>query len=141
MRWRRPTCWRTRAVQEGTVAVGDAAAGKVRRAFEDAGDGRGTERGGDENGGAREGELADVRQRCCKRQREPAACREAEAVRQDGTQQPAGADEEGGSRMDVSGGCATKGDARRRRRDKRRSNNQPANSKIDALLTSLNYLS
>jgi hypothetical protein len=42
--------------------------------------------------------------------REPAACRAAEAVRQDGTQQPAGADEEGGSRMDVRGGCATKGD-------------------------------
>ena len=36
----------TRAVQEGTVAVGDAAAGRVRRAFEDAGDGRGAERGG-----------------------------------------------------------------------------------------------
>ena len=50
------------------MAVGDAAAGKVRRAFEDAGDGRGAERGGDENGGAREGELADLRQRCRKRQ-------------------------------------------------------------------------
>ncbi len=56
--------------------------------------------------------------------REPAACREAEAVRQDGTQQPAGADEEGGSRLDVRGGCATKGDARRRRCDKRRHDNQ-----------------
>ena len=31
-------------------------------------------------------------------------------MRQDGTQQPAGADKEGGSRMDVRGGCATKGD-------------------------------
>ena len=49
------------------MAVGDAAAGKVRRAFEDAGDGRGAERGGDENGGAREGELADLRQRRRKR--------------------------------------------------------------------------
>jgi hypothetical protein len=68
MRQRRRTCWRTRAVQEGTVAVGDAAARKVRRAFEDAGDGRGAERGGDENGGAREGELADLTQRCRKRQ-------------------------------------------------------------------------
>jgi hypothetical protein len=64
----RRTYWRTRVVQEGTVAVGDAAAGRVRRAFEDAGDGRGAERGGDENGGAREGKLADVRQRCRKRQ-------------------------------------------------------------------------
>ena len=36
------------------MAVGDAAAGKVHRAFE--------------NGGAREGELADLRQRCRKRQ-------------------------------------------------------------------------
>ena len=51
----------TRAVQEGTVAVGDAAAGRVRRAFEDAGDGHGAERGGDDNGGAREGELANLR--------------------------------------------------------------------------------
>ncbi len=50
------------------MAVGDAAAGKVRRAFEDAGDGRGAERGGDENGGAREGKLADLRRRCRKRQ-------------------------------------------------------------------------
>ena len=57
----------TRAVQEGTVAVGDAAAGRVRRAFEEAGDGRGVERGGDKNGGAREGELADLRRRCRKR--------------------------------------------------------------------------
>jgi len=46
------------------VAVGNAAAGRVCRAFEDAGDGRGAERGGDENGGAREGKLADLRQRC-----------------------------------------------------------------------------
>ena len=51
----------TRAIQEGTVAVGNAAAGRVRRAFEDAGDGRGAERGGDNNGGAREGELANLR--------------------------------------------------------------------------------
>jgi hypothetical protein len=49
----------TRAVQEGTVAVGDAAAGRVRPAFEDAGDGHGAKRGGDDNGGAREGELAN----------------------------------------------------------------------------------
>ena len=40
----------------------------MRRAFEDAGDGRGTERGGNENCGAREGELADVRRRCRKMQ-------------------------------------------------------------------------
>jgi hypothetical protein len=57
----------TRAIQEGTVAVGDAAAGRVRRAFEDACDGRGTERGGDDNGGAREGELSNLRRRCRKR--------------------------------------------------------------------------
>ncbi len=43
------------------MALGDAAAGRVRHAFEDAGDGCGAERGGDENGGAREGELADLR--------------------------------------------------------------------------------
>ena len=42
------------------MAVGDAAAGRVQRAFEDAGFGRGAERGGDENGGAQEGELADI---------------------------------------------------------------------------------
>ena len=36
------------------MAVGDAAAGRVRGAFEDAGDGRGAERGGDDNGGARD---------------------------------------------------------------------------------------
>jgi hypothetical protein len=42
------------------VAVGNAATRRVHRAFEDAGDGRGAKRGGDENGGAREGELADV---------------------------------------------------------------------------------
>jgi len=57
---RRQTCWRTRAIREGIVAVGDAATGRVHRAFEDAGDGHGAERGGNENGGAREGELADV---------------------------------------------------------------------------------
>ena len=68
MWWCNCTCWRTRAVQEGTVAVGDAAARKVRRAFEDAGDGRGAKRGCDENGTAREGELADLRRRCRKRQ-------------------------------------------------------------------------
>ncbi len=58
---RRRTCWRTRAIQKGPVAVGDVTAGRVRRVFEDAGDGRGAERGGDENCGAREGNLADVR--------------------------------------------------------------------------------
>ena len=57
----------TRAVREGTVVVGDAAAGRVRPAFEDAGDGHGAERGGDDNGGAREGELANLRRRCHKR--------------------------------------------------------------------------
>ena len=61
-------CWRTRAVQEGTVAVGYAAIGRVRRAFEDAGDGHSAKRGGDKNGFAREGEPADVRRRCHKRQ-------------------------------------------------------------------------
>ncbi len=55
-------------MQEGAVDVGNAATGKVCRAFEDAGNGRGVERGGDENGGARMGKLADVRQRCRKRQ-------------------------------------------------------------------------
>jgi hypothetical protein len=49
------------------VAVGDAAAGKVRHAFEDASDGCGAERGGDDNGGAREGELSNLRRRCRKR--------------------------------------------------------------------------
>ncbi len=48
--------------------VGNAAAGRVCHAFEDAGNGRGVEREGDENGGAREGKLADVRQRCRKMQ-------------------------------------------------------------------------
>ena len=48
--------------------VGNAAAGRSCRAFEDASNGRGVERGGDENGGARESKLADVRQRCRKRQ-------------------------------------------------------------------------
>ena len=43
------------------------------------------------------------------------------------TQQPAGADKEVGSRMDARDECATKGDARRRRRDKRQRDNQPAN--------------
>ena len=55
-------------MQKGTVAVGDAAAGRVCRAFEDASNGRGTKRGGDKNCGAREGELVDVRRRCRKRQ-------------------------------------------------------------------------
>jgi hypothetical protein len=64
-RWK---CQRTRPKQEGAVDVGNAGAGRVCHAFEDAGDGRGVERGGDENGGAREGKLADVRQRCRKRQ-------------------------------------------------------------------------
>ena len=49
------------------MAVGDAAAGGVHRAFEDASNGRGAERGGDKNVGAREGKLADLRQRCRKR--------------------------------------------------------------------------
>ncbi len=55
-------------MQEGAVDVGNAATGKVCCAFEDAGNGRGVGRGGNENGGAREGKLADVRQRCRKRQ-------------------------------------------------------------------------
>ena len=46
--------------------------------------------------------------------REAAARQEAEAVRRDVTQQTAGVNKEEGSRMDVCGGCATKGDARRR---------------------------
>ena len=50
----------TRALQEGTVAVGNAATRRVRQEFEDAGDGRGAERGGDDNGGARDGELANM---------------------------------------------------------------------------------
>ena len=49
------------------MAIGNAAAGRVRCAFEDAGNGRGAERGGDENGSAREGELANLRQRSRKR--------------------------------------------------------------------------
>ena len=59
----------TRAVREGTVAVGDAAVGRVRSAFEDASDGHSaeSERGGDENCGAREGELANSMRRCHKR--------------------------------------------------------------------------
>ena len=75
--------------------------------------------------GEREGELADVRRRC--RTRQHVSRRRAEAVRQDATQQPAGANEEGGSRMDGRGGCVTKCNVRRRWRDKRRRNNQPAN--------------
>jgi hypothetical protein len=46
--------------------------------------------------------------------RETAAHQEAEAVRRDVTREPAGAIKEEGSRMDTCGGCATKGDARRR---------------------------
>ena len=50
------------------MAVGDAAARRLHRALEDAGDGRSVERGGDKNGDAREGELVDARRRCRKRQ-------------------------------------------------------------------------
>ena len=107
------------------MAVGNAAARRVHRAFEDAGNGRGIERRGNKNGAAREGELADVRRRC--RTRQHVSRRRAEAVRQDATQQPAGANEEGGSRIDGRGGCVTKGNVRRRWRDKRRRDNQPAN--------------
>ena len=46
---------------------------------------------------------------------------------QDVTQQPAGMNKEGGSRMDARVGCAMKGDARRRRRYNRQRDNQPAN--------------
>ena len=60
-------CWRTRAEREGAVAAGNPTAGRMRHAFEDTGDGRGVKREGDNNGSAREGELADVRQRCQKR--------------------------------------------------------------------------
>jgi hypothetical protein len=74
MWWCNCTCWRTRAVQEETVALGDFTTGRVRCAFTDARDGRGVERGGDENGGAREGKLADVRQRCRKRQHVSRRC-------------------------------------------------------------------
>ena len=67
-RWRRRTCQRTKPKQEGAVDISNAAAGRVCRAFEHAGNGREVERGGNENGGVREGKLADVRQRCHKRQ-------------------------------------------------------------------------
>ena len=60
MRRRRQTCRRTRPKREGAVDVGNATTGRVCHAFEDAGDGRGVKRGGDKNGGAREGKLADV---------------------------------------------------------------------------------
>ena len=43
-----------------------------------------------------------------------AAHREAEAVRRDAMRQPAGTNKDEGSRMEACGGCATKGDARRR---------------------------
>ena len=46
--------------------------------------------------------------------REAAAHQEAEAVRRDATRQPAGTNKEEGSRIDVFGGCVTKGGARRR---------------------------
>jgi hypothetical protein len=65
----------TRAVQEGTMADGDAAAGRVRRAFEDAGDGRGAERGGDDNGGAREGELEKFKAKVPQEATRERACR------------------------------------------------------------------
>ena len=73
------------------MAVGDAAAGRVRRAFEDAGDGHGAERGGNDNGGAREVELANLRRRCRKRlhasrRRVERRRRKAEAARQEATQ-------------------------------------------------------
>ncbi len=93
----RRTCWRTRAVRDGTVAVGDAAAGRVHRAFEDAGDGRWPRR---REKGRRKWRCQRVRSGGCKVKvpqeatREPAARREAEAVRQDATQQPAGANED-----------------------------------------------
>ena len=58
---------------------------------------------------------------------EPVAPREAEAVCHDATQQPAGANEDGGSRMDVRGGCSMKGNARHTWCDKRQHNHQPAN--------------
>jgi hypothetical protein len=45
---------------------------------------------------------------------ESAAHREAEAVRRDAMQQPAGTNIEEGLRMDACSGCATKGDVRRR---------------------------
>ena len=61
-------CQRTRAKQKGAVAIGAAATKRVHRAFEDAGNGHGVERGGAKNGGAREGKLVYVRQRCRKRQ-------------------------------------------------------------------------
>ena len=68
MRRRRRTCQRTKPKQEGAVDISNAAAGRVCRAFEHAGNGREVERGGNENGGVREGKLADVRQRCRRRQ-------------------------------------------------------------------------
>ncbi len=64
----RQRCQRTRPKQEGAVDVGNVDAGRVCCEFEDAGNGCGVERGGNKNGGAREGKLADVRQRCSKRQ-------------------------------------------------------------------------
>ena len=66
--WRRWTCQRTRPKQEGAVDVGNAAVGRVCRAFEDASNGRGVERGGNKNSSAREGKLANAKQRCRKRQ-------------------------------------------------------------------------
>ncbi len=45
----------------GCVEVQEPTAGKVRRTFEDDGNGCGIERWGDNDGRAREGELADSR--------------------------------------------------------------------------------
>ena len=126
MQRRRQTCWRIRANQEGPAVVGGAVAGRLHGAFKNAGDGRGVERRGDENGGARKGELTVVRQRCCKWQH-MSWWQVKKQVQQDLMRQPAGANKEGQSGMDSRGGCATKGDARQRRHDKRQHGNYPAN--------------
>ena len=48
------------------MAAGNATTGRVRCAFEDAGNCRNVKRGGDKNYNAREGELVDARRRCRK---------------------------------------------------------------------------
>jgi hypothetical protein len=55
--------------------------------------------------------------------------REAEAVQKDATQQSAGANEGGGSRMDMRGGSMTKGDTRWRWHGKMQHDNQPVNKR------------
>jgi hypothetical protein len=94
--------------------------GRVRCAFEDTANGCGVERGGDNDGGAREGKLADLRGQ------------EVEASMQQPASKHGANERKGVSKQEAAAPgkpVVHQEDKRRQQRDKRQHNKKPANKR------------